>query len=227
MGIQTLLCAVIAVWLRGTLADISSSILNFLMLGWISISWGLFLPLVIPPKSVVLVISFVMVFFGLLCSGGMSPVDYEALYDQDNRFVGLFSGLLSPSRFFLETQLVQEYRALPPQHGFTLNDDNSEDLSEFNAFNIESLAQYSMPGVSNQSYRGWYWGVLPAFFVGLGIRFAGAIAIHVCDRSQQSKGAFLHEFKESSGFRIMIIFLILCFVGSVSAAGILMNTNYL
>jgi len=226
--IQTLLCAVIAIWLRGSIVDYTSSLLNYLMLGWISMSWGLFLPIVVPPKSVVLVISFFMVFFGLLCSGGFPPMEYEQLYNKENRFLGLLAGFLSPSRFFLETQIVQESRCLPPQSGFTLNEENAPGFEfEYNSFNTQDLAGYSMPGVSNQSYKGWYWGVLPAFFVGLTIRFAGAISLHAFNRSLQSKGTFMEEFRTNSGFRIMITFLFLCFGASAAAAAVLMNSNWI
>jgi hypothetical protein len=75
-SLQILLAASAAFWLRNSLAHWGSYCINFLMMAWLCVSWALFLPLLVPPKNVVLVVGFFMAFFGLLFSGGLSPVKY-------------------------------------------------------------------------------------------------------------------------------------------------------
>jgi hypothetical protein len=76
-GLQALLASAVAFWLRKSLCHWIMYALNFLLLGWISVSWGLLFAITIPPKNVVLVIGFFMLFGSLLISGVSSPVQYH------------------------------------------------------------------------------------------------------------------------------------------------------
>ena len=108
-----------------------------------------------------------------------------------NKLIAFISGMFSTSRFFLETMIVSEYRALPPQTGWTLTGDDmpsydSSDIvsklhvkkvSDLNTFNILQLAHQDIHEASHQSSSGWYYQILPSFFVGLTIRFGGAFLV--------------------------------------------------
>jgi hypothetical protein len=75
-SIQVLLASVVAFWLRNSFCHWIMYAVNFLLLGWISVSWGLFFAIIIPPKNVVLVIGFFMLFGCLLLSGVNPPIVY-------------------------------------------------------------------------------------------------------------------------------------------------------
>jgi hypothetical protein len=76
-SIQMFIVGVFAVWLRASAAAWYSYIVQFIMLGWLSVSWALFLPLIVSPKNVVLVVGFFMAFFGLLLGGTEAPIMYS------------------------------------------------------------------------------------------------------------------------------------------------------
>lgn len=50
--IQIALSAALAYWLRNSFASFSAYFVNFLMLMWLTVSWALFLPLLVPSSSV-------------------------------------------------------------------------------------------------------------------------------------------------------------------------------
>jgi membrane-associated HD superfamily phosphohydrolase len=110
-SIQVIISSMLALWLRNSLAAWYSYYINFLLLAWLCVSWALFFPLVVQPKSVVLVTGFYMVFFSLLFSGSIDPIKYKDIYD--NVGVAIFSGLLSPTRYFVEAMAVAESKCLP------------------------------------------------------------------------------------------------------------------
>lgn len=212
--ILIIIVAVAVIWLRVTITSEICGILNFIMIGWLTTSWSLFFPLIVPPQNLVLVLSFFIVFFTLMFSGGMSPTTFTEIYGE-NKVYAFISGFFSCSRFFLETYIVSETRALPPQSGFTLTNEVApglEDVSldnNLNAYNMVLWAQHDMPGVSSQSRFGWYKQMLPPFLVGLTIRVTGAIMLQICYRSQQARPSFLTELKISSCYRLSI-FLLFC-----------------
>jgi ABC-type multidrug transport system ATPase subunit/Ca2+-binding EF-hand superfamily protein len=76
-GLQILLAAVIAQWTRQAIASKAIFYVAFLMLGWISVSWSLFIPLIVPPKNTLVLLGFFMAFFGLLFGGTSPPFRYE------------------------------------------------------------------------------------------------------------------------------------------------------
>jgi hypothetical protein len=116
-GTQVLLASLFALWLRNTIATWYQYCISFLMLSWLCVSWALFFPLLVPPKNVVLVTGFYMTFFGLLFSGGVPPVKLSDIYASVP--LSLFSGLLSPNRYFVEATVVAESRCLPVRSTFS------------------------------------------------------------------------------------------------------------
>ena len=170
--------------MRNTVSLSMAAILQFILLGWIASSWGLFWPVFIPEKSVIMVTAFHQIFFGLLLSGFLEPFTYEDIYGKSG--LGVVSGLLSPSRFFMESLMVNEYRGTPLQHGHTVIFENSMNRTFyeefrtrtkfFDAFSYRGLAQNDS-SVTLQTNMGWYWGVLPSIFVGLAVRILALILV--------------------------------------------------
>jgi ABC-type multidrug transport system ATPase subunit/Ca2+-binding EF-hand superfamily protein len=76
-GVQIFLAAVIAQWTRQAIATKPIFYVAFLMLAWISVSWSLFIPLIVPPKNTLVLLGFFMAFFGLLFGGTSPPFRYE------------------------------------------------------------------------------------------------------------------------------------------------------
>lgn len=100
----------------------------------------------------------------------------------------IFAGLLSPTRFFIEGISVAESRVLPIQSGFTnLGKSFQGEALRTASFQMLGLGLHDFGNITQQSVRGWYWGVLPAFCVGLTVRWLGAGLIHVSHRSEQAK----------------------------------------
>ena len=83
-GMETTILMVIlaftVIWLRSSVTSELCTVLNFVMLGWIASSWSVFFPLVIPPRLIVLLLTFFMVFFGVAFSGGMDPATFKGKY---------------------------------------------------------------------------------------------------------------------------------------------------
>jgi hypothetical protein len=79
-GGQVLFAAVIAQWLLDSISSKAVFYVAFLLLGWISVSWALLIPLIAPPKNTTVMLGFFMAFFGLLFSGTSPPVKYEGTF---------------------------------------------------------------------------------------------------------------------------------------------------
>ena len=90
---------------------------------------------------------------------------------------GFVGGMFSASRHFVETMLVSESRALPPQSGYTLTEEFETIIPVGNAFDLMYLAQHDMPEASKQSRNGWYQQLLTPFLVGLAVRFGGLLLV--------------------------------------------------
>lgn len=110
-SLQVIFSSMLALWLRNSVAAWYSYYINFLLLAWLCVSWALLFPLMFQPKSVVLVVGFYMVFFSLMFSGVNAPVKFGNIYG--NTAVAIFSGLLSPARYFIEAMAVAESKCLP------------------------------------------------------------------------------------------------------------------
>ena len=166
------------------MASVMSAIVQFILLGWIASSWGLFWPVFIPENNVALVTAFHQIFFGLIFSGYLEPILYIDIYNETG--VGIISGLLSPSRFFLESLMVNEYRATPVQHGHTVKFEETMSTTSYDTFKANSkfidgfsyrgLAMND-PSVTVKTSGGWYWSVLPCIFVGLAVRFLALVLV--------------------------------------------------
>jgi hypothetical protein len=77
---QLLIAAAFAFWIRNPLASPGSFSVHFLLLAWVSLSWALFIPMVVSPDSVVLVAGFFFAFCGLMFSGAFPPIVYKCKY---------------------------------------------------------------------------------------------------------------------------------------------------
>ena len=103
----------------------------------------------------------------------------------ENKFMALITGMFSSARYFTETMIVSENRVLPPQSGWTVQEedapiklvDNGFSLEALNGFNIAKYAQHDLDRASRQSTNGWYHQIIPPIFVGLTIRFGGVLLV--------------------------------------------------
>lgn len=112
--------------------------------------------------------------------------------------LAVISGLFSPTRYFVESLSVAESRCLPVQSGFTDFGVNFKgEALQAASFHILGLGLNDFGNVTQRSCNGWFWGVLPAFFVGLWVRWVAAGMIHISDRSKQSKKPLLYVFSHS------------------------------
>merc|ERR1712226_1636737 len=127
------------------------------MMDWVVVAWGLLFPLFIPPENVIIVTGCFMAYCGIQFSGQLAPVNFKDMYN--NKALLIFASFFSPVRFFVEQMAVSEQRALPPQSGFTQEDDyNSLNFPmEFNSFNLIGSAQLDIDTVKRQSRSGWDW----------------------------------------------------------------------
>jgi len=74
---QALLASLFAFCLRNTLSSWFSYVINFVMLSWLAVSWGLLFPLFVPIKYADKVTAIFVVFFALFFAGVISPITYE------------------------------------------------------------------------------------------------------------------------------------------------------
>ena len=73
---QMIIAGAAAFWLRNSIAYWYGYIYNFLVVMWLTVSWSLLIPLVVPPDNVTLVAGLFTAFFSLLFSGGLPPIEY-------------------------------------------------------------------------------------------------------------------------------------------------------
>lgn len=210
-SVQMIFAAVAAFWFRDSIGIWYSYYINFLALMWICVAWGLFIPLITPPENVVLVVGFFMAFFGLLFSGALPPVEFSTLYE-GNPFLALLSGFVSVTRYFVEGLTVHEQRCLPVQSGFTVDKYAFNFPLDVSASALAHLGQNDR-SVIQQTCNGWYWGVLPAFAVGLTVRYLAAGVIHVSYRSKQAKKPlfstiFQQPLTKNRGFWEFVVYVL-------------------
>jgi len=198
--VQVIAASFCTCWIRGSLISRWYAYqIHFLMLMWLLVSWTLFIPLVVPQSSVTMLVGFFIVLFGMLFSGVLIPFMTEQLYSNDG--LGLFCGIMSISRFFLEGLTVQELRYLPEQSGFTVQPTSVYfPYHLVGSFELTGLAENDL-SVIQRSRDGWYWGVPPAFFVGLFVRWLALGALHACDRSRQNKKSLWFELRKEPLYR--------------------------
>jgi hypothetical protein len=140
-------------------------------------------------------------------------VQFETLYSENSTALALFSGFVSPTRYFVEGLVVHEQRCLPYQSGFTV---------EPYAFNFPLYATVSAQAhlgqhdraVVQHSCDGWYWGILPAFVVGVTVRYLALGAIHSFYRSKQAKKPYWSDLSrrprcQNRTFLIFVAYVIM------------------
>ena len=76
-AVQAVLSALFAYSIRNSLSAWYSYVLNFLLLSWVSASWGILFSFVISSKHVNFVTGFVVAFFALLFCGAIPPIGFE------------------------------------------------------------------------------------------------------------------------------------------------------
>lgn len=227
-SVQIIIAASCAFWIRNSLTTWFAYTLQFIMLMWLTVAWSFLIPLLVPPNNTVLAVGFFMAFFGLLFSGAIDPVTYHDIYAEGNGGLAVFSGIFSVTRYFMEGMMVQEQRCLPSQSGFTVEPTSVYfPVDQVGSFHLISLGQNDL-SVVQISCTGWYWGVLPAFLVGLTVRILAAGVLHVSDRSRQNKKSLWGDFKKrplcrNRTFQIVTCFIILVFVLLVISAWIIVT----
>lgn len=187
-SLQAAAASLFAFCLRNSLASWYAYVINFLMLSWIAVSWGLLFPLLISEKHVYTATAIFVTFFAMLFSGVIAPISFEIIYS--NGAAEVASGLLSSTRFFVEAMTVDEARCLPIQSGFTGLTGESVESGSFQMlhYGLNDFAE-----VNQRSYNGWFWGALPSLFVGLWIRWLALGFIHITNRAKQGKKPFALE----------------------------------
>jgi hypothetical protein len=119
-------------------------------------------------------------------------VEFETLYNENKTAVALFSGYVSPTRYFVEGLTVHELRCLPIQSGFTVEPFAFSFPLNATVSTVANLGQNDR-AVVQHTCNGWYWGVLPAVAVGVTVRFLAAGAIHAFYRSKQARKPFVSD----------------------------------
>jgi len=171
---------------------------NFFMLSWLTVAWALLLAVMVPQDSVTTVVGFFCAFFGLLFNGKVAPGTWKSIYE--NPGLAVFSGFISPLRFFIEGISTSEAKCLPIQSGFTVAS-NAFNYHEFeesypNFYHLTYMAHNDLDSATVQGCSGWFWWVPAAFAVGVTIRIAGGVAIHLSGRSKQGKKSVRKEIIE-------------------------------
>lgn len=204
---QIVIAAFFAYWLRNSFATPLAFFVNFLVLTWLCVSWALLWSVVIPPDNVPLVTAAFMCFSGLLFSGGLIPVEYYDMY-RNGGFMELFSGLISPTRYFNEAVIITERRCLGPQYGMTVADEAVNFDLNWSGMALLGYGINDLENVTTQSHDGWYATVLPAVFAGFFVRMLGAGAIHLAGRHKQIKKPLWHEIRKSKRVGLIVLLYI-------------------
>ena len=76
-SIQIIIIATPLIWFRCTLSSYICTLLSFIMMAWLATSWSLFIPIIIPPKNVLIVLAFFVVLFSTIFGGLQPPVDFR------------------------------------------------------------------------------------------------------------------------------------------------------
>lgn len=198
-SIQIFLAGGIAFWIRGSMGPWGVNFVNFLLVGWLAVSWAYIFSILLPPSVVVVSTGFFLSIFGI------AKVSYESMYE--NEFTQLLLGFMSSTRYFVETIAVTEHRCLPAQSGFTLTDSATSFPLDMNSFAILGLAQNDFDNVIQRSCDGWYGDFLPPVFVGLTLRWLAAGLLHVAGRSKQAKRSLRQELASREGVEFRHFFL--------------------
>jgi ABC-2 type transporter len=78
VAVQCAISGVVAIWLRNNLAKWGSLLLQFILVGWLSTSWALLFPMIVPEDNAIMATGFYVVISSLLFSGNQSPILYKS-----------------------------------------------------------------------------------------------------------------------------------------------------
>lgn len=211
--IQCVLAGVVAIWFRNTLAVWYSHLLQFILLGWLASAWSLIFPLIVPVENATTATGFYVVIASLLFSGNTSPILYKDMYA--SKVTNALCSLFSPARFFIEAMAVAESRCLPVQSGFTnLGQNLRGEALQVASWNLLGLGQNDLGTITQQSTKGWYWSVLPAFLAGVWLRWVSLGLIHISERPKQAKKPFYEILDARLIFNICLYVIIFgCLLG--------------
>ena len=209
-SIQAVIAAFFAAWLRDPVANWFSIFVHFVLLAWVCVSWALFIPMMVPPDNVTVVVGFFMAFCGLLISGAFPPTTYEKMYEEGG-LTEHIPAWFSPTRWFYESLMVGDLRCFPEQTGMTVADE-SKNYDRANTVMHKLGLAWHDPNASQRSCDGWYFNVLPAILVGLTIRFAALLAMHSFNRPQQVKKPLLYEMKRDPKVLGLVIAMLFCLI---------------
>lgn len=212
-SLQVVIAAFFASWIRNPIASNASYYVHFLFLAWVTVAWALLIPMVFPADSVTLVAGFFFAFFGLMFSGAFAPIQYDEIYAEGG-FKEVFAGWMSPTRFFYEALAVGEYRCLPEQSGFTIQETSINRATNSSLMILFGYAGHDYNAV-RYSCSGWYWSVLPSFFVGLTVRYLAIGAMHTFFRGQQTKKPLWKVMRKSGRVTKIVVAYLLVFAGLV------------
>lgn len=212
-SIQVVIAAFFASWIRNPIASSASYYIHFLTLAWITVGWALLIPMVFAAEAVTLVAGFFFAFCGLMFSGAFPPIQYNEIY-ADGGFKEVFAGWISPTRFFYEALTVGEYRCLPEQSGFTIQETSINRSTNSSMILLFGYAGHDYNAV-RYSCNGWYWSVLPAVLVGFTVRYVAIGAMHTFFRGQQTKKSLRQEMRRSRKVAVFILIYFLVFAGLV------------
>lgn len=210
---EIVVAALFASWIRHPIASVASYYIHFLLLAWLTVSWSMFLPMIIAPDTVALIAGFYFTFFGLVFSGAFPPLDYKQIYA--NTVTELLAGWLSPTRYFFEALAVGEIRCLPEQSGYTLETTSYARTATQTKTIIAGLAGRDFNAVRH-SCDGWYWSIIPVICIGLTIRYLAIGAMHACFRAQQAKKPLSYDMKRNKSVLVTTIVYCLGFIGLFS-----------
>ena len=94
-SLQMALAGLVCILFRSIISSWISFILNFVLLGWSCVAWGLLFAVIMPPRNLIISLGFFMSFSSLIISGGAPPISFEVMYKSD--LLQILSGFLSPS----------------------------------------------------------------------------------------------------------------------------------
>jgi ABC-type multidrug transport system ATPase subunit len=210
-SVQVVIAAFFASWIRNPIGSNTSYYIHFLLLAWVTVSWALFIPMVFPADNVTLVAGFFFAFCGLMFSGAFAPIQYHQIYEEGG-FKEVFAGWISPTRFFYEALAVGEYRCLPEQSGYTIEETSVNRQANSSMTIALGYAGHDYNAV-RWSCNGWYWSVIPVLLIGFTIRYLAIGAMHAFYRGQQTKKPLLYVMRRSRRVATTALVYSIGFVG--------------
>ena len=156
--------------------------------------------MVVPRDNVVMASCMFVCLCGTILSGSMTVLTHHDI--NDSIFLSLFVGLTSSTKWFVEWMLVSDFKALPPQYGYT--------APKLNYFELIGYAYNDMDTASTQGLDGWYFNFLPMVAVGFTMRVITLACLHVMDRRKMNKAGVDEMFKTCMfGDMIWLIFMVI------------------